>query len=230
MIKAAVYSPGASWLDIVLMSEQKGWPSAKFARDVCFKKAVHRPAKSDSSLHIVFAEDIRVMEAAESQLQKSRKAYALVLSGPLFPGVERWDRLSVKDLARVLERSRSNQETVEVPSTEAASSPQEVLKQLIDTYRADSLVQKLQPLFYRVKDPADRQALKKRVFRYLTGRTKTIRDVPIASMQRLLESELAQTFRECVSAYEENRDETVCIRYRVDVFDVNFALHQVNGK
>lgn len=232
MINGILVSPKAAWLDVVLAANKSGVPATHFAVKGRWKRRVYRPESASRYLgpnRLVYFDSVKDMYAWVDSLQKHRNCFTVVLGGSESEALEYGLTPSKVELSEslitsvVLNPSNHLADFQKPPSGQVTN----LYEQVVARNKKDSIIQKLQPLFYRIREVDERKKVQKQVYRFLAGRVKTVRNIPVASMQRLLESPLAAKFRTCVQVYEETLSEASVSKHGIDMFEVHFVLRQL---
>lgn len=233
MINGILVSSRASWLDVILASNRLGVPATSYSTSSGrWKRRLYRPETNSQYLgpnRIVYFDKASDLNRWVSPLSTHKNCFTLVLGGSeseaLEYGLGQTDGEVTEALitAVVLNPSKHLNVLQNAPDKKEV----DLYQQVIARNKKDSIIQKLQPLFYRIRDVDERKGTQKQVYRFLAGRIKTVRKVPVASMQRLLESPLAEKFRKCVQVYEEKMDESFVSKHGIDMFEVHFVLRQL---
>jgi hypothetical protein len=233
MIHGVLVSPSTSWLDVALTANRAGMTAARLVRHTTFQRKLFTPKGTSHYLgnnRLAYFEDLDTLLRLRAGFEKNKRDYVVVLGGSsaehLEYGLKSLSPKEITDsvLLQVALNPQDHQHLLQAVPVDRKS---DLYQATLDSNRRDSLIQKLQPMFYRVREVEDRKRLQKRVYRFLAGRTKTVRDIPVAPMQKLLESPLASRFRECVQVYESTRNESDVKKFGIDQFEVNFVLHQL---
>lgn len=233
MILGVITCPLLSWLDVVMLSGRTGITAAKIFKSFSFGRKLFFPARGNCHVgprRIVYVEDPETLLRIVPLLEENSKHYVVLLScSPSLLTEYAIPITLVRPDADLLFRAClfSGAVSEDLFLSGILGKRSDLYEGVVASHKRESLIQKIQPMFYRVKDKTAREQLKKRVYRYLTGRTKRLKPVLIPALQQVLDSELTVTFRSCVEIYEQTLNEDLVESKGIDMFEINFVLRQL---
>lgn len=123
------------------------------------------------------------------------------------------------------ERWKTVREDILKPSRKVSIpfKQRDLIQEVLDFNTRESVLQRVHPAFYRVKNKEDRLATQNKVYRYLAGISKRQPKTGIKLIDEMLSSDLCRRFRLAVQeSLTKDIDETAA-RYDIDRFEIAFV-------
>jgi hypothetical protein len=99
---------------------------------------------------------------------------------------------------------------------------------VISANQRDSILHRITQNLYRIPDKDRRASVQKMCFRFLSGQLKRPPSTGLPSLDLVLESPLAKTFRECCLATGSHPADVTSKKFGVDRFEVGYVIRKVS--